>query len=643
MGAIFKPVRRIRKPRQPTNPFLRDVVRSFRGMLATVFVFSFFINLLTLIVPLYLLQIYSKVLPSRNLDTLTIITGIVLIGVVALGLLEAVRRSILQKIGVRFDHMLSEHLLSSSIHRSIKKSYASVSVMRDLSGLRNFLANASILPLLDLPWTPLFLLCLAFLHPLLGVVGLIGCLIMLGLALFNERATREKVNDASNESRQLMDSAQSWIRNADTVQAMGMQKTLLAQWKENNAQSLLANYQSSQLNSRMASASKMVRLFLQVAIICTAAWLIISAQLTPGVTIASVLLMRRAIDPLEQSIRSWKSVIKARQSYDNISEYLDHSSSLVPDAAMPRPVGRLAAEKMSYRRSGQSKSQFSSINLSVVPGSITALVGPTAAGKSTMLRVLSGIVSPTSGRVTIDGYDLSQWTPELLGPSIGYLSQDVSLFPGSVKDNISRFTDASIERVIEAAMLANAHEMIQLLPDGYDTEIQEDGGNLSGGQRQRIGLARAVFGEPCIVILDEPDANLDAPGRSKLRNSLRQLRRQNVAILVTTHRSSLEKISDRVYQLKDGKVSMIRQKQEGPEMSAVTKVSLEPQAEATNSASVSPIQAGPLAKVHQIPPIRSGKSTVETEITAVEFDNATLRRLQSKIARKRQVRRGNAK
>ncbi len=622
MVAIFKRVSRIRKARQPTNAFLRDVVKSFRGMLATVFVFSFFINLLTLIVPLYLLQIYSKVLPSRNLDTLTIITVIVLIGVVALGLLEAVRRSILQKIGVRFDHLLSGHLLSSSIHRSVQKSYASVSVMRDLAGLRNFLANASIIPLLDLPWIPLFLLCLAFLHPLLGVVGLIGCVVMLGLAVFNERATREKVNDASNESRQLMDRAQSWIRNADAVQAMGMQKTLMAQWEENNAQSLLANYQSSQLNSRLASASKMVRLFLQVAIICTAAWLIISKQLTPGITIASVLLVRRAIDPLEQSIRSWKSVIKARQSFDNISEYLDHSSTLEPEAAMPTPAGQLTAEKMSFRRSGQSKSQFSRINLSVDPGFITALVGPTAAGKSTMLRVMSGIVPPTSGRVTLDGYELAQWTPEILGPHIGYLPQDVSLFPGTVKDNICRFGEASIESVIEAAKLANAHEMIQLLPNGYDTEIQEDGGNLSGGQRQRIGFARAVFGKPCIIILDEPDANLDAPGRSKLRNSLRQLRRQNVAILVTTHRSSLEKICDRVYQLKEGTVSMIRTKQEGPETIAVKQVNAGPQAEATNSASVTGTEANAMAEVHQI--------------SLVKADSAPLRRLQDKIARKRQ-------
>ncbi|ASJ73127.1 type I secretion system permease/ATPase [Granulosicoccus antarcticus] len=626
MGAIFKPVSRVRKARQPTNAFLRDVVKSFRGMLVTTFIFSFFINLLSLVLPLYLLQIYSKVLPSRNLDTLAVLTIIVLVGVVTLGVLEAVRRSILQKTGVRFDHLLSAHLLSSSIHRSVQKSYASVSVMRDLSRLRNFLTNASIIPLLDLPWAPLFLICLAFLHPLLGAVGLIGCLIMLGLAVFNERATREKINDASNESRQLMDSAQSWIRNADTVQAMGMQKTLLSQWNENNAQSLMANYQSSQLNSRLASASKMVRLFLQIAIICTAAWLIISKQLTPGITIASVLLMRRAIDPLEQSIRSWKSVIKARQSFDNISEYLDHYATLQSDVSMPRPIGQLVAQKMSFRRSGESKSQFSGVTLSVEPGVITALVGPTAAGKSTLLRVMCGIVPPRSGRVTLDGYDLAQWSPELLGPHIGYLSQDVGLFPGSVRDNICRFNDASIESVIDAAKLANAHEMIQLLPNGYDTEIQEGGSNLSGGQRQRVGFARAVFGNPCVVILDEPDANLDAPGRSKLRNSLRQLRRQNVAILVTTHRSSLEKICGRVYQLKNGSVSMIHEKQEAPDTSVGTHVIVESQAEATNSASLAQTQPVSLAKVHQIPSTR--------------VENEPLRRLQSKIARKRDPKRG---
>jgi len=556
---MLKPTRLRRRTEArstPVNPFLKDVVRSFRLTIGAVFVFSFFLNLLALTVPIYLLQIYDKVLPNQNVDTLLFLTMIVFVAVLALGFLESVRRTLLAKLGVRFDNRVSEHLLNSSIHRAIAKSYPSVNVMRDLSSLRNFFSGSSMFPILDVPWTPMFVLILYLLHPLLGLFAVVGCVLLFSLALANEYLTRDGVIDSSNRGKEMMDTASAHVRNADVVQAMGMQSTILAEWKQQNAETLSQAYRVGRINTRLLTVSKMLRMLLQVGIIFTAAWLILQSQLTAGATLASLLLLRRAISPLEQSIRSWKSVLKARNSFRNISEYLDHATSLDADRSMPEPKGSLVAEKISYRRSGEKRAVFSRLSLAVAPGKICVLTGATAAGKSTLMRVLAGIVPPTSGRVMLGGYELGQYTAEQLGPYIGYLPQDVGLFPGTVRDNISRLKDAPIESVVEAAQLARAHKLIQELPDGYDTMLAEDGSNLSGGQRQRIGLARALFGNAKLVLLDEPDANLDSKGRSVLRKTLRQLRKNGVAVLVISHQPSVLKIADIRYELQDGKITV---------------------------------------------------------------------------------------
>lgn len=543
----------------PINPFLKQTVQSFRGLIASIFFFSFFINLLTLAVPLYLLQIYAKVLPSRSMDTLLFLTGIALVAVIALGVLESIRRTIMAKMGTRFDNQLSEHLLNSSIHRTIHKGRSSVNVMRELAGIRQFLCGPSIFPLLDMPWTPLFLFIMFLLHPLLGLVGLLGALIMVGIACFNEYATRIPSSLANKESAGLLEDARSYMNNADVIQAMGMHESILKNWRARNERSLAANYHAGLISTKMQSLSKMVRLFLQVGVLCLVVWLILQEQLSTGVTIVSILLLRRAIAPLEQSIQSWKSVLKAREAFQNISEYLDHAASLESAPDMPLPSGNLGAEGVSFRRSGEKRSVFSRVSMSVKPGTVCALVGPTGAGKSTMLRVLAGVVAPTSGKVTIGGYEMSQWSAVQRGPAVGFLPQDVCLFAGTVSENICRLTGSSIDTVIEAANLANAHELIQELPLGYDTQLEEGGLNLSGGQRQRIGLARAVYGKPVIVLLDEPDASLDEPGRSALRKTLRELRRKNIAVLMTTHRQSTERLADKVYKLDSGKVALVRE------------------------------------------------------------------------------------
>ncbi len=608
----------------PINPFLVQTVQSFRASIASVFFFSFFINLLTLAVPLYLLQIYAKVLPSRSMDTLLFLTGIALVAVIALGVLESVRRTIMAKMGTRFDNQLSEHLLNSSIHRTIHKGRSSVNVMRDLAGFRQFLGGSSIFPLLDLPWTPLFLFIMYLLHPLLGLVGLLGALIMVGFAIFNEYATREPTSLASKESSGLLEDASSYMKNADVIQAMGMHESILKNWKIRNDRSLIASYHAGRISAKMQSLSKMVRLFLQIGVLFLVVWLILQEQLSMGVTIVSILLLRRAIAPLEQAIQSWKSVLKAREAFQNISEYLNHAASLesVPD--MPTPSGNMCAEGASFRRSGEKISVFSRANISVEPGTVCALIGPTGAGKSTMLRVLAGIVAPTSGKVTIGGHEMSQWSAVQRGPSIGFLPQDVCLFAGTVSENISRLTESSIEAVIKAANLANAHELIQELPQGYDTRLEEGALNLSGGQRQRIGLARAVYGEPAIVLLDEPDASLDESGRSALRKTLRELRRKNIAVLMTTHRQSTERLADKVYKLDSGKVTLERKSKKKLVVDEVLPSSenVEHAASAANDSS-SDSENVPLKAVVNMPLIYQGEVFPSSADTLTPSDTAS--------------------
>jgi len=518
-------------------------------------------------VPIYLLQIYSKVIPSKNIDTLLFLTGIALIAILFLGLLEALRRSLLVKAGTRFEYLLSQHLLNSAIHRSIKKSYASVNVLRELSRVRNFISGTELLPLLDAPWTPLFILMLFALHPYIGAIGVIGAIIMICLAVINEKTSRKLMEDANDASKSHLDIARAYVNNAHAVQAMGMQKHILPQWSISNAKTLSKNAAATGLHTRISSISKSIRLCLQIVIICVAAWLIVTNELTAGATIASVLLLRRAIAPIEGSIRSWKSLVASRQAFFNISEYLNHATTFDAPKPMPTPKGELIGTNLGFRPTGHKKALFSRANISIKPGTVTALVGSTAAGKSTLLKLLCGILTPSSGTVSLGGYDLSQWDSESLGQHIGYLPQDVALFPGTVRENIARFSDAPIDAVIKASKLAYSHELIQKLPQGYETVIEEDGRNLSGGQKQRIGLARALFGNPVVVLLDEPDANLDSRGRRSLRKSFNKIKLKNIAVVVITHQRSIEKAADIIYQLSNTGLKQI----ENPNREAASK------------------------------------------------------------------------
>ncbi len=539
------------------NPHLSQVIGSFRRTLKGIFVFSFFINLLMLAVPMYLIQIYDKVIPNHSIDTLYFLTGITLIALVALGFLEAVRRQVLGKLGAWFENQLGEHLLSSAIVRAVKKGRSSVNVLHDLTRLRRFLSGSALLPILDLPWAPVYIIVLYLLHPLIGLLVLVGTLVLVALAIANQRITRNIVAEADTDSRGVIDSATTYVRNADVIQAMGMQSAVLQRWSAQHTDSLAQSYVTGAVTARLASWAKFVKLLLQIGVICLAAWLVLKAQLSAGSLIACVLLFRRAVSPLEQSIRSWEGVINARSSFNRINEYLEHAPTLEEARIMPEPQGTLAVERISFRRSGDRHALLNRVSMQAKAGDVVAIVGDTAAGKSSFARLLVGILTPDAGRITLGGFELKHWSAEDLGRHVGYLPQDVELFPGTIRENIARLQEGDINKVMEAAKLARAHDLIQRLPEGYNTEVGENGSHLSGGQRQRIALARVLYGEPKLVVLDEPDANLDSEGRAALIVALRNLRDRGAIVILITHQPHAHLFVDRVCELRGGRLTKI--------------------------------------------------------------------------------------
>lgn len=530
---------------------MRETISHCRQSLYAVVIFSFFVNLLLLTIPIYLLQLYDRVIPNRSTETLAFLTIIIVAALITLCIVDIIRSSILSRIGLWLDKRLSSHIISGTIRRSLKKEKpASARALYDLATLRNFFSEPTLIVILDLPWSPVFTAVLFMLHPMIGWITLVGLVMLFGLALLNEFVTRGLVKNSESSANKLTDYASSVIRNADVIEAMGMRSNFLQQWNVKNQDVMTSYHKSTKKTASIASAAKLLRFFLQVAVIFTATWLIIHDQLTGGAMMACILLMRRAIAPMERAISSWKSVLKARNAFKQVSYRLDIAPTLKTYPPNVRPEGQLSVEKLTYTYTKSAKPVLYKINFELKPGQSLGIGGPTAAGKSTLARLLVGISKPTSGAVKLGGVDLTAWNSEELGPNIGYLPQDVELFSGSIRQNIARMEEGEIYAVIEAAKLAGVHEMVMQFPKRYETEIGEAGAFLSGGQRQRIGLARAAYRTPKLVVLDEPDANLDREGKQALARAIDTLKKKNCMVILISHQSEMLKLTDQVIMLK---------------------------------------------------------------------------------------------
>ncbi len=542
----------MRRRQTPVSP-LEQALRGLRPGLATLVLFSCGINLLILASPLYMWQIYDRVLASGRVETLVFLTLITAAALFGLGVLDALRGHVLGRMGRWLDRRLTPELISASLRRTLRGEPAGGQALRDLATVRNVLAGPGVSALLDAPWAPLFLALIALMHPLLGLVALGAALALLAVAVANEAASRGPLRDAARCSIRAMQRAEAAIRNADVVHALGMRADFIRRWSALNEEALALQLKAGDRNAILLGFSKFLRMLVQVLILGVGAWLVLRRDLTPGGMIAASILLGRALAPVEQSIGAWKGLVAARDARDRLSALFQRLPPEPTAMRLPAPRGRLCCEQVVYAPPGQAEPVLRGISFAVEPGTGLGIIGPSAAGKSSLCKILVGTWQPSRGSARLDGADLFAWNPDLVGRHIGYLPQDVELFAGTVAENIARLgTDPDPDAVVAAAEAAGVHEMILALPQGYDTEIGEAGGHLSGGQRQRIGLARALYGRPRLVVLDEPNASLDADGETALLRALFTAKGWGATVVIVAHQPRILAPVDQLLLLRQG-------------------------------------------------------------------------------------------
>nr|WP_158651803.1 type I secretion system permease/ATPase [Marinobacterium profundum] len=537
-----------------------------RPALLAVGFFSLCINLLMLTSPLYMLQVYDRVLVSRSLDTLLLLSVVALGALIVFGMLEAVRARVLVRVGARFDRGLAD-----TVFATVMQSGAGAQPFRDLETIRTFITGRSLIALFDAPWTPIYIALVYFLHPWLGHVALFGAVILLVIVQVNETATRRPLKESAGEIALANQFVEAGSRNRDTVQAMGMLPGLSKVWHHWHDAGLTLQALASDRGGIIAGAAKFIRVGVQVAILGMGAYLAINEITSAGVMIAASIITGRALAPVEAAITGWRSFIQARESRLRLHDHLARSLDAGDPMQLPEPIGELVFDNVFACPPGSQRPVLSGINFRLDPGTSIGLTGPSAAGKSSLARLMVGVWVPMAGEVRLDGAELGQWSPSILGPSIGYLSQDVELFPGSVAQNIARFGDINADAVVDAAQLAGAHETIVQLEDGYETSIGPGGTNLSGGQRQRIGLARAFYGRPALIVLDEPTSNLDAVGEGAVRAAVDALKNTGSTVVLIAHRPSLVDGVDSMMVVQDGKLTHF-----GPTAEVMPKITRRP-------------------------------------------------------------------
>ncbi len=519
------------------------------GVLKRVAFFSFFINLLTLTSSIYMMQVYDRVLGSRSGPTLLYLTLFAGACLATLAALEVVRSRLLVRLGTRFDAQLSGLVFMRTLTAG-----RSGQGLRDLDQLRTFLTGPHILSLLDAPWMPIYIGLVYLLHPWLGHVALVGGVLLFLLALWNERDTREPIGEAGKQMAASTQFAEVSARNAEAIRAMGMLPGLTALWRKRHDLGIGLQGVASDRAGNVAAVAKALRFFLQIAILGVGAWLVIQQECTGGVMIASSIIMGRGLAPVEAAIGGWRGFLQARESYGRLLKGFGSDAADAPTMPLPKPEGKLVFEGVSGGPPDLRKFTVQGLSFSLEPGVVLGITGPSAAGKSTLARLAVGVWRPGAGVVRLDGANIADWNREDVGPHIGYLPQDIELFPGTVAENIARFGAVDADRVVDAAQLAGAHQVILELPQGYDTPIGPAGVNLSGGQRQRIGLARAFYGRPPLIVLDEPTSNLDAEGEGAVRQAMEALRGQSTMIVIA-HRPAVLGGTDQLMVVFKGQIA----------------------------------------------------------------------------------------
>ena len=537
----------------------RDAISEWRSIarrtLMAVAVFSVFVNLLMLTLPLYLFQLSDRVLTSRSLDTLLMLTMLALGFIGVLSLLDILRRQVLGRLATNFATILGGPVLASIVTTAKSSDSANIQTLRSLHQAKSFISSPVMLLLFDAPLAPIYFAAVFLIHPDLGFIALISGLVLVAVALLNQKATSGPLGQASLHGSKADAHAEALARNSQVINAMGMLNEGILHWGREQARSLVHQSGALDRNFWISGVSKFARLVTQIIILGVGADLALHGSVTGGMMIAASIIAGRALQPLEGMIEGWRSLVQTRVAYARVCATVESLKHEQPHLLLPKPEGQLTVDRLLYLPPASKEPVLNGVSFELQPGESLAIVGPTGSGKSTLARILVGCLYPTAGKVRVDGTELRNWDRRQFGEYTGYLPQEVELFPGTIKENVCRMRDdLPDEKIYEAAMLTDVHEMITHLPSGYETVLERSGAPLSGGQKQRIALARAFFGEPSLVVLDEPNSNLDATGEQALTDTLQRAKEKRVTVVIVTQRPAVLNSMDKLLILRAGRV-----------------------------------------------------------------------------------------
>ena len=546
------------KQTQPQNFILKTAILKYRKVFFYAFIFSFTINLLTLAMSVYSLQIYDRVLSSSSIETLIMLSIIVGIALIFSGFFSMVRNFVFSKISQDLDNDLSKDLLSKSVTAaSLANNIQPTQMLRDFSVVKNFISGHTMHTLFDAPWAILFIIGTFFVHYINGLVVLGAAIVLLFLAFCNEILLKKDSQKANELSLKNLNYVETISRNAEVIESMGMKRDLILHWDKLQKDTLALENKVNEKSNFISSITKTIRLFIQMAMMGIGAYLVIQRQMSSGGIMATSILSGKALAPFETGIATWKSVLTFRKSYSRLEAFLENTVSFETNTLLPEPKGAFSVEKVFFSPNQTAKPIIKGISFEIEQGESIAIIGPSGAGKTTLAKLLVGIYKPTSGNVRLDGADIFRWDKTHLGKFVGYLPQDIELFKGHVKTNIARMQEEFDENeVLKAAQIVNANDMILRLPNGYETEVGVGGNHLSSGQSQLIGLARAFYGNPKIVILDEPNSHLDNFGEQCFLNTIGYAKQNNITTIIIAHRTSILSIVDKILILQDGMVKL---------------------------------------------------------------------------------------
>ncbi len=534
---------------------LGEARRETSRLVWAAILFSCVVNALMLTGPLYMLQVYDRVLGSGSEETLVALSILVVGLFLAMGVLEYARSRVMAIVGARFQEKLDRRVFSASMQVSAlaPNDAGAVVAQRDLEAIRSFLASPVVLAMMDLPWTPLFIAAVFIFHPFLGWLAVGGGALLVCITWLNQILSRQSQIDAGQAAVQSERFSDQLKNEAETLQALGMSNAGFDRWQVSRRKALQKAIAAAGIIGVFGSTTKTFRLFLQSAMLGLGAWLVLQGELTAGAMIASSILMGRALAPVEMVVGQWSVAQRANEAWHRLSSLLSRVPQSQPRTALPRPRALLEVEALSVGAPGEPGAILRMVSFRLEPGQAVGVIGPSGSGKSTLAKALTGVWRPLAGKIRLDGATLDQYDPDALGHLLGYLPQRITLFDGTIADNIARLDpQPDSERIVAAAKKADAHDMIVKLPNGYDTKISAAGGRLSGGQIQRIGLARALYGDPVLLILDEPNSNLDNDGSAAVNAAIRTIKAEGKSVLIMAHRPAAIQECDLLLVLEDG-------------------------------------------------------------------------------------------